>query len=231
MLISTSSIPSGNPASTRPLDQGVAVSLFPAFKRIWIHPPYTPAAAELVLRRHLQPHELHPAHNVLPEEAKQNLTRTPKLETDGNFVSVSTIHHPVIFICGHHSRDSRCGIMGPLLAYEFQRQLRAVGLVSTQNRSKDSHARAVAVELVSHLGGHKWAGNVIVYLPAGRKLHWNSSGLDVLPMEQAYGIWYGRVEPRHVEGIIKETLVGGTVIEELFRGIVRGRKSQDECSE
>ena len=224
MLISTSSIPTGNDASTPPVDQGFAVFLFPAFKKIWIRPPYTPAAAELVLRRHLQPHQLHPAHSVLPEVAKQNLTRTPKLETDANLASVSTINSPMIFICGHHSRDSRCGIMGPLLAYEFQRQLRGLGLAPTQNYSGSSHARAVAVELISHMGGHKWAGNVIVYLPANRRISWDASGVDRLPLEQAHGIWYGRVEPRHVEGIITETLLGGKVIEELFRGSVSGNK-------
>jgi (2Fe-2S) ferredoxin len=32
-------------------------------------------------------------------------------------------------------------------------------------------------------------------------------------------IWYGRVEPKHVEGIVKETIGGGRVIQELLRGI------------
>ena len=31
-------------------------------------------------------------------------------------------------------------------------------------------------------------------------------------------IWYGRVEPKHVEGIVNETVLGGRVIKELWRG-------------
>ena len=30
--------------------------------------------------------------------------------------------------------------------------------------------------------------------------------------------WYGRVEPRHVEGIVEQTLLRGEIIGELFRG-------------
>jgi (2Fe-2S) ferredoxin len=65
---------------------------------------------------------------------------------------------------------------------------------------------------VSHIGGHKWAGNVIIYLPPG---YTNGSEDSVLA---GRGIWYGRVEPRHVEGIIKETILGDKVIKDLFRG-------------
>ena len=36
-----------------------------------------------------------------------------------------------------------------------------------------------------------------------------------------YGIWYGRVEPKYVEGIVQETLLGGKVIEDLFRGGIK----------
>ena len=48
------------------------------------------------------------------------------------------------------------------------------------------------------------------------------------------GIWYGRVEPKHVEGIVKETVFGGRVIKELYRGgvggwaEVDGRKERNE---
>ena len=66
------------------------------------------------------------------------------------------------------------------------------------------------VALVSHIGGHKFAGNVIVYVPPG----WAAGGGELA----GRGIWYGRVEPRHVEGIVKETVLGGRVIRELWRG-------------
>lgn len=105
-----------------------------------------------------------------------------------------------IFICGHNARDSRCGIMGPLLRDEFKTQLkRAV---------KERSERKPEVSLISHIGGHAFAGNIIIYFPSA----WTNHSLA------GKGIWYGRVEPRHVEGILKETVTKGVIIEELFRG-------------
>jgi (2Fe-2S) ferredoxin len=60
---------------------------------------------------------------------------------------------------------------------------------------------------VSHVGGHVWAGNVIIYTP-----------MEADNALAGTGIWLGRVEPRHVEGIITETILGGQVIGELWRG-------------
>lgn len=60
---------------------------------------------------------------------------------------------------------------------------------------------------ISHVGGHAWAGNVIVYLPEN-----TANALA------GTGMFYGRVEPRHVQGIIRETVLGGRVIRELWRG-------------
>jgi (2Fe-2S) ferredoxin len=70
-------------------------------------------------------------------------------------------HHPTdftscIMVCAHKLRDKRCGVAGPLLAKEFNRQCHDRGL------------HDVAIVEVSHTGGHKYAGNVIVY-PSG---HW-----------------------------------------------------------
>lgn len=72
------------------------------------------------------------------------------------------------------------------------------------------------VGFISHIGGHKFAGNVIVYLPPGSKMENGEEN----PLAGC-GVWYGRVEPKHVEGIVKETVMGGRVIEEHFRGGVR----------
>lgn len=108
---------------------------------------------------------------------------------------------PVIFICGHGTRDSRCGVLGPLLRNEFMRQ-------ANEHRASQVLTSRPEVEIVSHIGGHVFAGNVIIYVP-GSFLHHGLSGKV---------IWYGRVEPKHVEGILKETIEKGNIIEELFRG-------------
>lgn len=70
--------------------------------------------------------------------------------------------------------------------------------------------------LISHIGGHKFAGNVIIYIPPGIK------GADGEKHALAgKGIWYGRVMPENVEGIVKETVVGGRVVADIFRGGVK----------
>lgn len=52
------------------------------------------------------------------------------------------------------------------------------------------------------------AGNVIIYIPPS----FTSNALH------GRGIWYGRVEPGHVEGIVAKTILEGNVIKDLFRG-------------
>lgn len=125
----------------------------------------------------------------------------------------------VILICGHGARDQRCGVMGPLLRTEFCRQLADRGVDTSGSAgeeflfedSDDGIVRA-RVGLVSHIGGHAFAGNVIIYVPPSFTVKGRRSPLA------GKGIWYGRVEPRHVEGIIEETIFKGRVIADLFRG-------------
>ena len=134
------------------------------------------------------------------------------------------LHEIVVFICGHGTRDIRCGIMGPLLKSEFQRSLTGAGFQLPGAADNVAHSSEIllaklsrrscnaTVGLVSHIGGHTWAGNVILYIPP---TFTTEKGLSPLA---GIGIWYGRVEPKHVEGIVMETILGGRVIEELFRG-------------
>lgn len=132
----------------------------------------------------------------------------------GKFVS-SEISEVTIFICGHGGRDERCGIMGPLLQDEFADTL-SRGNVSVERTpiilSKRSPAADARIGLVSHIGGHAFAGNVILYIPKTAK--YTSHPLAGL------GVWYGRVEPRHVQGIMEQTIRDGLIIEELLRGVV-----------
>ncbi|KAK9810783.1 hypothetical protein WJX73_006819 [Symbiochloris irregularis] len=57
-----------------------------------------------------------------------------------------------IFVCCHGARDARCGIVGPPLCTKLQRSIR---MRSLQGR--------MHVFMCSHIGGHKCAGNVLVY--------------------------------------------------------------------
>ena len=67
---------------------------------------------------------------------------------------------------------------------------------------------------ISHVGGHKFAGNVIIYTP------------------QNVGVWYGRVTPQHCDAIVKETILGGKIFPALLRGGINiarpGRQSLND---
>jgi len=52
----------------------------------------------------------------------------------------------------------------------------------------------------SHVGGHKYAGNVILAFPTGAM------------------VWYGRVTPHEVASVVKNTIADGKVLPKLMRG-------------
>lgn len=192
--------------------------------------------------------------------------------------SVRPISAPTILICSHNSRDARCGMLGPLLHAEFSqyinkgitlRNAAASENVSSNKTSGNelrsfashpnfqadiidssrSNQQPVNVGMISHIGGHKWAGNTIVVIPPDyrlKTLERDAAGAKpkdkivagkseppqvsedqpLLPEEKQHNlsplagksIWYGRVQPKHVEGIVEQTIGHGKIIRELFRG-------------
>jgi len=141
-----------------------------------------------------------------------HLLQKPELQKEFNTTKIEDV---VVLICGHNARDSRCGILGPLLQKEFEEKLgktpfklKETWINSLNDDSMKQTGVGSTVAQISHIGGHKFAGNIIIYIPPNLKNH---------PLA-GKGIWYGRVEPKHVEGIVKKTIEEGTVIEELFRG-------------
>ncbi|EDN09673.1 sucrose cleavage family protein [Histoplasma capsulatum] len=194
--------------------------LFPSFRYI-PKIPLDEAGLDAFVRGFLLPTTLHPAHDPLPASQKECMRRVPTLQ-QSFFPDMARIRHsPTILICGHGHRDQRCGIMGPLLQTEFRRVLRAKGFrISGGEENGDGAFTDVAgwanVGLISHIGGHKYAGNVIIYLPPSMSSVGSGEGGAVSLAGK--GIWYGRVEPRHVEGIVQETVLEGRVISDHFRG-------------
>ncbi|PYH40275.1 sucrase/ferredoxin-like domain-containing protein [Aspergillus saccharolyticus JOP 1030-1] len=106
----------------------------------------------------------------------------------------------VVLLCSHRRRDARCGITAPLIKKELERQLRPLGLYRDTN---DDRPGGVGIFFVSHVGGHKFSANVLIY----RK-------------EQEQMIWLARIRPEHCEGIVKYTLLQGKVVhpESQLRG-------------
>ena len=130
------------------------------------------------------------------------------------------LSYPTILICGHGGRDNRCGVLGPLLEKQFHQSISERSSktlpISSSGGSGELHLDQTNIGLISHIGGHKWAGNCIINIPPSWHVH---LGGESHPSPLAgCGIWYGRVEPRHVDGIVTETLLKGRLIQELFRG-------------
>jgi len=94
----------------------------------------------------------------------------------------NTVH---IYVCTHGARDQRCGVIGRLLIERF----------------KDYETGTLQVFGCSHIGGHKFAGNMVIYRP-----------------EWKQGIWYGRVLPDDVEKIMQETVFNGKILGQHWRG-------------
>ncbi len=208
--------------------------VFPAFrhfKELGIEPQSN--TLRKFIKSSLLPEEgkIHPIYKDRSESERKAKTRDSSLATS---LDSSFIETPTILICSHGQRDSRCGILGPLLHAEFTRYINhrktsdrvsgpmlkatAGAFDPRSSLSPDSTSSAdssinVNVGMISHVGGHKWAGNVIIYIPP--TFECLPSGPHPLA---GSGIWYGRVEPRHVEGIVEQTLLRGKVIQDHFRG-------------
>ncbi|KAJ5092293.1 Aminoacyl-tRNA synthetase class 1a [Penicillium alfredii] len=214
ILVTNSSIV---PAARSPSSTASAF-LFPSFKYIPSIPvdiaSSSDSTADLTafVRAFLLPEKLHEMHSTLPEAKRADMTRSPELSS--KFTEVVDIKYsPTILICGHGGRDMRCGMMAPVLETEFQRVLQSRGFASTGSDAVTvdgpDHAN---VGLISHIGGHKYAGNVIVYIPP--KMTVGESEPHPLAGK---GIWYGRIEPKHVEGIVQKTILTGRVVKDHFR--------------
>ncbi|KAI8995027.1 Sucraseferredoxin-like protein [Pilobolus umbonatus] len=109
----------------------------------------------------------------------------------------------MILICSHKRRDKRCGITAPLLYHELDYVL----------REKEVDENDTVILYVSHVGGHKYAGNVICYVDYGK-----------------VGVWYGRVKTCHCKEIVEETVLKGKVIKELYRGSMKKSFGTDKCN-
>lgn len=71
--------------------------------------------------------------------------------------SPEAIKGSYVFVCCHGSRDKRCGVCGPALITRFKEEIEGQGLDGQ-----------VAVSACSHVGGHKYAGNVIIFSPGAK---------------------------------------------------------------
>ncbi|KAG9317244.1 Sucrase/ferredoxin-like-domain-containing protein [Chiua virens] len=186
------------------------VIVFPDFKVI-ADVPRSPAGAEMLWTAALDP-----SYGKLGAESRSDSVRSWALP-----------YSSVILLCSHKRRDKRCSIAAPILEKTFTRYLEHEGwavhteledlsgnptMESSLMKSADPESafteqlRAIGEERkalilrISHMGGHKFAGNVIIYNPQGTS------------------VWYGRITPHDVESIVKNTIMNGQVLPAVLRG-------------
>mmetsp|Transcript_24831 Transcript_24831/g.42036 ORF Transcript_24831/g.42036 Transcript_24831/m.42036 type:complete len:277 (+) Transcript_24831:18-848(+) len=93
----------------------------------------------------------------------------------------------LLLVCTHGNRDKRCGRAGPIVLAALKEELEARGVPDS----------VVAVRATSHIGGHRYAGTLIVY-PQGQ--------------------WYGFMTKKTVKPLLDQVLAGG-VLQKCFRGL------------
>ncbi|CAN4081737.1 unnamed protein product [Withania somnifera] len=98
-----------------------------------------------------------------------------------------------VFVCSHNNRDRRCGVSGSILIEEFNKA------IESKDLKNEVHVTACA-----HVGGHKYAGNLIIFST-------DKEG-------KIAGHWYGYVTPNDVPILLDEHIREGKVIERLWRG-------------
>lgn len=136
--------------------------------------------------KYLITEKIKPVYNPFkPNDTKQIDLINEEIESIRNEITPQDFNESKIInnlwlICGHGNRDERCGTIAPYLINELK-QIKS---------PKDQ------IGVVSHIGGHAYAGNVIIY---------------------PENIWYGRVMPDKIQGIY-ESYNKGEIIQELYRG-------------
>ena len=128
-------------------------------------------------------------------------------------------------MCSQATRDARCGQSAPLLRREFERQLRPLGLYRDLG---DERPGGVGIYFISHVGGHKYSANIMVYRRAEPRrsvseqiqdgTNGGTNGLvgsapkTLAEGEAAQCIWLARVRPEDCENIVRFTVLQGKVV-------------------
>lgn len=143
-------------------------------------------------------------------------------------------HSVLVLLCSQRTRDARCGQSAPLLRKELERHLRPLGLYRDLD---DERPSGVGIYFISHVGGHKYSANMMIYrrpdpwgldgverktvgdegiqklLESGKSKAAsavaNGEGADV---GAGQCIWLARISPQHCENIVQYTILQGKVV-------------------
>jgi hypothetical protein len=157
-----------------------------------------------------------------------------------SLVSRPSPHRALILLCSQGTRDARCGQSAPLLRKELERHLRPLGLFRDLD---DERPGGVGIYFISHVGGHKYSANMMVYrrpnafglddasrtsAPDGELMPDPAKMLAADDLEQgaAQCIWLARIRPEDCENVVRFTVLQGKVVKperQLRGGFDRGR--------
>ncbi|KAL6865859.1 hypothetical protein ACO1O0_001958 [Amphichorda felina] len=141
-------------------------------------------------------------------------------------------HSAVILMCSQRTRDARCGQSAPLLRRELERHLRPLGLYRDLH---DERPGGVGIYFISHVGGHKYSANVMVYRRPnafgqddvaaatataaggdgeGEKKEKEGKAEADAEADEGAGqcIWLARVRPEDCENLVRYTVLKGKVV-------------------
>ncbi|MBW0536428.1 hypothetical protein O181_076143 [Austropuccinia psidii MF-1] len=161
--------------------------------------------------------------NNLPN-FKENLqsSQTNQKQIQGNSKKSKLPYQVIILICSHKTRDKRCSISAGVLEEEMIQSIESnledwkVDCRGDYDLNHiDDDENWAGIFKVSHTGGHKFAGNMIINFPFGTS------------------IWYGRVTKADCKRIVQETIISKNVIPELLKGGVglNQLKNLPSCSQ
>lgn len=227
-MLSASNLPLPSDHHTYPpAERPTTVLILPAFAFL---DNVTPDTVPLLIRDHisLAPTTTTPLKRTSPTqepslEDNSSATAAPApIPSPSPFVARQCPHRYIILLCSQRTRDARCGQSAPLLKREFERHLRPLGLYRDL---QDQRPGGVGIYFISHVGGHKFSANCMIYrrtkankLENGENSNGNAE--DGILGEGSQCIWLARVRPEDCEGLIKFTVLQGKVVkpERQLRG-------------
>lgn len=226
-MLSASNIPLPTDPAVK---DSTTVLLLPAFTIIDnVTPSSVPDLIQHVLNSaptNTSPLSKPPSATLSPDTVPAPLSTIPASLPSG-LTTRPCPHNYLILLCSQKTRDARCGQSAPLLLKEFERHLRPLGL---QRDLADTRPGGVGIYFISHVGGHKYSANVMIYRRAsaprldGIACETEVEEKRVVDLGAGEGagqcIWLARVRPEDCENIVKYTVLQGKVLkpERQLRG-------------
>lgn len=160
--------------------------------------------------------------NNTPPSMERDAVLASKTGMPAGFGIRDCSHQHIVLLCSQATRDARCGQSAPLIRRELERHLRPLGLYRDLD---DERPGGVGIYFISHVGGHKYSANMMIYRRSAAPQH-VSNGTDAVKTgpvrygEATQCIWLARIRPEDCENLVKYTILQGKVVkpERQLRG-------------